>query len=299
MMRMRESTDSARAISTICCCPSRRSSTSVIGSISSSRSPIRASAWRASSAKSMPVAAAQFAPHEDVVAHAQVGREAELLVDDRDAMVPRVRGGGEGGTALPSSSIDPGGRRHDAGQDLHQCRFAGPVLAEQCRDFAAADIEVHALEGIDTAISTWRCCAPTARRRRSPAAGAVSRTAAITSDLQRDGGDESTSIWDRSSWKAPTTATVLPVRLPAVESSPRPASSSPCSAPSRRSGTDFFTGAAATGTGGDFATGTAGPITSASTTLAGGVSGCGATMTNAIGVWHLGQGLTLPPPEPV
>ncbi len=54
MIRMRLSTDSARAISTICCCPRRRSCTRVSGSIASSSSPISARAWRASSAKSTP-----------------------------------------------------------------------------------------------------------------------------------------------------------------------------------------------------------------------------------------------------
>ena len=54
MIRMRESTDRARAISMICCWPRRSSSTGVIGSMCSSSSAIRAAAWRASSAKSMP-----------------------------------------------------------------------------------------------------------------------------------------------------------------------------------------------------------------------------------------------------
>ena len=54
MMRMRELIDSARAISTICCCPSRRFSTSVKGSMSSSRPVIRSLVRRSSSAKSTP-----------------------------------------------------------------------------------------------------------------------------------------------------------------------------------------------------------------------------------------------------
>ena len=54
MIRMRASTDSARAISTSCCWPRRSSSTGVIGSISSSRSSIRIFVCRASSSKSMP-----------------------------------------------------------------------------------------------------------------------------------------------------------------------------------------------------------------------------------------------------
>ena len=41
-------------------------------------------------------AAGDLAAHEDVVADAEVGRERELLVDDGDAGVARLGGGGEG-----------------------------------------------------------------------------------------------------------------------------------------------------------------------------------------------------------
>ncbi len=55
MIRMRELTESARAISTICCWPRRSSSTGVLGSMSSSSSAISNRVWRSSSAKSTPV----------------------------------------------------------------------------------------------------------------------------------------------------------------------------------------------------------------------------------------------------
>jgi hypothetical protein len=48
---------------------------------------------------------------------------------------------------------DVAGRRRDhTGQDLHQRRLAGAVLAEQRGDLAAMDIEIDALERVDAAI---------------------------------------------------------------------------------------------------------------------------------------------------
>ena len=43
----------------------------------------------------------------------------------------------------------PGARRHAAGDDFHQRRFAGAVIAEQRDDLAAIDIEAHAAKGFD------------------------------------------------------------------------------------------------------------------------------------------------------
>ncbi len=94
---------------------------------------------------------AQLPAHEDVVAHAEVGCEAQLLVDDRDAAVPRIGGRRERDGAAVELD-EAGGRLDDAGQDLHQRRLAGAVLAEQRGDLAAPDVEVHALQGMDTAV---------------------------------------------------------------------------------------------------------------------------------------------------
>ena len=168
MMRMRELTDSARAISTICCCPSRRSSTRVNGSISSSRSAISARSGAPLPRNRRRSRPCNLAPHEDVVAHVEIGREAQFLMDDRDAAIARVGRGGEG-DARAVKLDEARGRRHDAGQNLHQRRLAGAVLSEQRGHLAAMDVEVHALQARGCCRRTWRCCAPRARRRR-PAA---------------------------------------------------------------------------------------------------------------------------------
>jgi predicted neutral ceramidase superfamily lipid hydrolase len=39
---------------------------------------------------------------------------------------------------------------NDPGKDLHQCGFAGAVLADQCDDLAGGQIEVDAVECDDT-----------------------------------------------------------------------------------------------------------------------------------------------------
>ena len=124
MIRMRELTDRARAISTICCWPRRRSSTRVSGSMSSSSSSISARVWRSSSAKSTPVGAGDLAAHEDVVADAQVRREAEFLVDDRDAAVARLGGRGEARPARRRgrSRRRWGGPRRRASSSASTCR---------------------------------------------------------------------------------------------------------------------------------------------------------------------------------
>ena len=71
---------------------------------------------------------AQLSPHENVVTHAEVWRQAHLLMDDRDPAIPRLRGGGEG-DATAVELDEPGCRRHDAGQNIHQRRLAGAILS--------------------------------------------------------------------------------------------------------------------------------------------------------------------------
>ncbi len=71
---------------------------------------------------------AQLSPHENVVTHAEVWRQAHLLMDDRDPAIPRLRGGGEG-DATAVELDEPGCRRHHAGQNIHQRRLAGAILS--------------------------------------------------------------------------------------------------------------------------------------------------------------------------
>ena len=151
MIRMRELTDSARAISTICCWPRRSSSTGVSGSMSSSSSAISARVWRSSSAKSTPVAPRISRPMKMLSRTLRFGARLSSwwMIE-----MPRSRASveEEKATGLPSRMISPEVGLHDAGEDLHQRRLAGAVLAEQRRHLAAVDVEVHALERVDRAV---------------------------------------------------------------------------------------------------------------------------------------------------
>ena len=55
-------------------------------------------------------------------------------------------------TGSPSRMMSPDVCGDDAGQDLHQGRLAGAVLAEQRRHLAAVDVEVDALQRMDAAV---------------------------------------------------------------------------------------------------------------------------------------------------
>ena len=87
----------------------------------------------------------QLPTEEDVVAHTQVRRQVELLVDDRDTEIHRL---------VRRVELDPLSvqlqvavrRGGHPGHDLHQGRLAGAVLSEQHRHLAPAYIEVDTLE---------------------------------------------------------------------------------------------------------------------------------------------------------
>ena len=95
--------------------------------------------------------AAQFAPHEDVVADRQVGGQRQFLVDDGNAPVAGLVRVGKADRPAVQDDLPGGGLDH-ARQDLHQRRFARAVLAEQGGDLAAMDVEVHALQRVDIAV---------------------------------------------------------------------------------------------------------------------------------------------------
>src|SRR5690606_28285818 len=96
-------------------------------------------------------AAADLPAQEDVVAHREVRGEAQLLVDDRDAVVAGIVRGIEG-DRVPVQDDAPGGGLLDPGEDLHEGGLPGAVLPEQGGDGAAVDVEVHALERAGAAV---------------------------------------------------------------------------------------------------------------------------------------------------
>ena len=151
MIRMRVCSDSALAISTSCCSPTR--------SVPDQRRRRGAEVQRLEQLRrrlqlAAPVDEERASDHlraeKDVVGHGHARHQVELLVDDRDAVPGRVAG------ALKSHrhpvdrdlalvvGVDPAG-------DLHQRRLAGAILAHQRMDLAGARREIDAFEHRDVA----------------------------------------------------------------------------------------------------------------------------------------------------
>ena len=87
----------------------------------------------------------QFARREDVLGNRHVAEQIELLEHHADAAGDSV-GGGREGNFLALQQDAPMRRFFDAGDDLHQRRFAGAVLADQHIDRAAPHLEIGALD---------------------------------------------------------------------------------------------------------------------------------------------------------
>jgi hypothetical protein len=82
---------------------------------------------------------------EDIFSDRQFRNEVQFLMDDRDAREFRVAYAGK---ARPMAGNADGARvvAVDAGENFHQRRFAGAVLAHQRVHFAAFQFEVDALQ---------------------------------------------------------------------------------------------------------------------------------------------------------
>ena len=130
-MMTRASNEIALAISTTCCAPTRSRATGVRGSTSSSNF---ASSARASRVHPPIVDQAEsierLAAEEDVFGDAQVGNEIELLKDDRDAGLLGFARIAKVDRPAVQQNFARVGRKH-AGQNVHQRRFAGAVLAQR------------------------------------------------------------------------------------------------------------------------------------------------------------------------
>ena len=144
---------STLAISTSWRTASEVSPTGVPGS-SQSR-PTRSSIVRAarlSSPRPRDAAAGGQAAHHQVLADRQVRQQAELLVDDADARVARLRRARVAHVAaldpvLALVALD------GAGEDLDQRALAGAVLAGEAVDLAGAQLERDVLERLDRAVA--------------------------------------------------------------------------------------------------------------------------------------------------
>ena len=133
MISTRASCASARAISTICCWPSRRSPTGVRGSSGSSRRSISSRGDRARRAWStMTPRRTRSRAMNTLSAMLRFGKRLSswwMIAMPRSAA---SRGGQDHGLAVELEL--PGRRPLDPGEDLHQRRLAGAVLAEQRGD---------------------------------------------------------------------------------------------------------------------------------------------------------------------
>ena len=131
MIRMRASSDSALAISTSCCSPTRSPATRASGSRSMPSRPrsSRAAATVARRSRSTPPISGSR-PRKMLAATRQFRDEVQLLVDDRDPGRLGVADAGEAHrlAADPDLALVVGVH---AGEDLHQRRLAGAVLAHQ------------------------------------------------------------------------------------------------------------------------------------------------------------------------
>ena len=132
---MRASSESALTISTTCCWATGQARTGVRGEADRRRAPRAARRSRSSIPRRSTTPRARLAAEEDVLGDGAVRQEVELLVDDRDAglLAPRRV------VERDLLAVDPDralvGRVH-AGEDLHQRRLAGAVLAHDRVDLA-------------------------------------------------------------------------------------------------------------------------------------------------------------------
>ena len=151
IIRIRASSDSALAISTSCCSPTRSSATRLCGSMSM---PSRRSSAVRRLGDPAPIddrpGDQRLASEEDVVGRRQFGNEIELLMNDRDARALGV---------LHARELHRRARQPDdavvldvhAGEDLHQRALAGAVLADQRMHFAGLQVEVDVDQRRDSA----------------------------------------------------------------------------------------------------------------------------------------------------
>ena len=89
--------------------------------------------------------AALLAADEDVLRDREVGHQVELLVDDADALLLGVPRPVEH-ELVPVHAEHAGVGRVDAGEQLHERRLAGAVLADEREHLAEAQLEVHVVE---------------------------------------------------------------------------------------------------------------------------------------------------------
>ena len=89
----------------------------------------------------------QVAPEHQVLDRAQGPDQAEILMDEAEAGVPRVRGRGQVDVVAAEPDLGAGVGLVVSGKDLDQRRLAAAVLTDQSVDLPAAQIEVDLSQG--------------------------------------------------------------------------------------------------------------------------------------------------------
>src|SRR3954451_16673562 len=97
-----------------------------------------------------PYLAPQFSSEKHVGGGGQVVGESEVLVDDLDANGAGIDRSREMDLLILEQNLAVRGRKV-AGDDLHQGRLAGAVVAHQADDFARSDREIDMGQGPDGA----------------------------------------------------------------------------------------------------------------------------------------------------
>ncbi len=145
MITSRALSESALAISTICCSATERERTIAPGFEVHPELVEQIGGLLAQLAPADDLAGVRLPPDEDVLLDREVGHEVELLIDDGDAEVLRLAGAVEDDRLAVEDDL-AAVRLVDPGEDLHQGALAGAVLADEPEDFAGMDFETDVLQ---------------------------------------------------------------------------------------------------------------------------------------------------------
>ncbi len=103
----------------------------------------------------------------DVLRHAQVGQQAEFLIDDRDAVLAGDMRVGDVHDLAVDQDLPAGIGMVGPRQHLHQRALAGAVLAHQGLDLSAPGLELNVAESLRTGKSLGNAAHLQGRRTRT------------------------------------------------------------------------------------------------------------------------------------
>ena len=131
----------ALATSTICCCPTRRLLTSALRIDRGIKLGEQCGAAAVLFLRvDQPGRRLQFASKKNVLGDRQVGDQIQFLIDDRDPSIQRLPWIRELDALAIQQNLPIIGLL-GTGEDVHERRLAGPVLADQAVNLAGVDLE--------------------------------------------------------------------------------------------------------------------------------------------------------------